>query len=180
MPKGAYNKGKGKCLAWLLAHVDYDGGDCLIWPFGTNKFIGRGTLGVDGKIHYAHRYMCILVHGEPPPDKPYAAHECGNGHLACVHPKHLFWKSSSDNAIDRRLHGRREGANGSRTYLTSEQISEIRSSKGITSQYELAQRFGISRGSVEYWQRSSHDPAPFSTDKYKIARRRRQPQNLTV
>jgi hypothetical protein len=135
----AWNKGDGTALKWLLKHVDYDGDGCLTWPFTVNRFIGRGTLGVDGDVEYAHRYMCMLVHGEPPPDKPYAAHECGNGHLACVHPKHLFWKSSADNAIDRRLHGRPEGAKGTRTSLTPAQVQEIRSSKGTVSQYALNQ-----------------------------------------
>lgn len=168
----AWNKGQGECLKWLLDHADHDGEGCLTWPFSVNRFWGRAQFGVDGKREWAHRYMCKLVHGEPPPDKPYAAHECGNGHLACVHPKHLFWKTSSENALDRRAHGRREGANGTRTYLTPGQVSEIRESKGIVAQFALAAKFGISRGSVEYWQRTTHEPLPFSENKYNVARRK--------
>ena len=169
--KTAYNKGQGRGYKWLLAHVDFDGEGCLTWPFTINRFWGRGTFGLDGEVHWAHRYMCKLVHGDPPPDKPYAAHECGNGHLACVHPKHVFWKTSSENAVDRRLHGRREGANGTRTYLTPAQVMEIRESKGKVAQFALAEKFQISRGSVEYWQRKTHEPLPFAMDAVNIKKR---------
>lgn len=152
----------GKGYKWLLEHVDYDGEGCLTWPFRVNPFWGRAQFGVDGKLEWAHRYMCKLVHGEPPPGKPYAAHECGNGHLACVHPKHVFWKSSSENAFDRRLHGRPEGGKGRRAHLTPEQIAEIQSSRGRVAQFALANKFGVSRGCIEWWQKQNRGPAKLS------------------
>ena len=82
MPKGDYLRGNGPKLRWIEAHVSYTGDDCLAWPFAVNERLGRGTLSVNGKVDYAYRYMCKLAHGEQPADKPYAAHECGNRHLA--------------------------------------------------------------------------------------------------
>ena len=135
-------RGRGKNLAWLKAHVGYDGEDCLIWPFSKDGFYGRGRIGVDGKLYWAHHYMCILVNGPAPLDKPQAAHSCGNGHKGCIHPRHLGWKDNSENQRDRREHGRPEGGKGTRTHLTPAQIAEIRSSKGIVPQLKLADKFG--------------------------------------
>lgn len=59
MPSGAKKgagAGRGKGIAFLRAHTDFDGPDCLIWPFGRNPN-GRGTVGFNGEIHLAHRLM---------------------------------------------------------------------------------------------------------------------------
>ena len=57
----------------------------------------------------AHRVVCRLAHGEPPPDKPQATHSCHN--KWCINPRHLRWGSAKDNAADyqqlRRTHGGR-------------------------------------------------------------------------
>ena len=144
---------------WLLSHVAYTGNDCLKWPFSGN-WNGRGHLGWNGKIVKAHRLMCILAHGEPPTPKHQAAHNCGNGHLGCVNPNHLEWKTNSENQRDRRRHGTHHGGKGSRAAIPLQAIDEIRRLKGIETQLSLAKRLGVSRGCIEYWQRSDHAPAP--------------------
>lgn len=152
MPSGGANRGKGRGLRWLKANVNYQGDDCLIWPFCRNNY-GYGQLGINGKVHKASRVMCQLVHGTAPQDRPQAAHSCGNGHLGCCHPWHLSWKDNSANQKDRRAHGSLEGAIGRRTRLTTGQIELIQSTVGIITQERLAAQLGVKRGTIEYWRR---------------------------
>lgn len=149
MPSGGYNKGKGRNATWLRAHVNYQGDDCLKWPFSTDQRVGRGTLGFEGRLYWAHRLMCEWAHGPAPADKPQAAHNCGNGHLGCVNPRHLEWKTNQENCQDKSLHGRAQGRAGKKE-LKPEQIAEIKSLKGIMPQTAIAQRFGVSLSCVQY------------------------------
>lgn len=99
------NNGKGKGIKWLREHVGYQGDDCLVWPFSRRKD-GYGQVGVDGFVSKAHNVMCELVHGPAPSRNHMACHECGNGHLGCVHPKHVFWRTHAENMRDMVRHGR--------------------------------------------------------------------------
>lgn len=146
---GGYNRGKGRNAAWLRAHVDYQGNECLKWPFSTDPRVGRGTLGFEGKLYWAHRLMCEWAHGPAPADKPQTAHNCGNGHLGCVNPRHLEWKNNQQNCQDKSLHGRAQGRLG-RKELQPKQIAEIKSLKGKMSQVAIADRFGVSLSCVQY------------------------------
>lgn len=134
---------------WLEERVVYDGADCLIWPFSTLD--GYGNLGIDGQQHYAHRYMCELVNGPAPSPDHQAAHSCGNGGKGCVHPRHITWKTRSENARDRVLHGR--GATGKGGLLTPEIADQIKALRGIKTQREIAQMFGTTRQNVGDIQR---------------------------
>lgn len=146
------NKGKGKCAAWVFDHIGYQGDDCLMWPYGRTTH-GYGQLGYMGEMYAAHRFMCELAHGKAPADKPQAAHSCGNGHLGCCNPKHLSWKSNSENQRDRRAHGTQKGGIGTRTRLTQDQIERIWRSPGKETQFGLAAELGVKRGTIEYWLR---------------------------
>lgn len=143
MPSGGANRGTGKTLKWLKEHVNHDGNDCLIWPFNRIPN-GYGMFGYLGKMYYAHRYMCELVNG-PPPEGHEAAHSCGNGKLGCANPKHLSWKTKSENRLDALRHGtgvrNRSGPKGS---LTDEQVLAIRRLKGQETQDRIAEMFNIS------------------------------------
>lgn len=154
---------KSECLRWLVAHTAYSGEGCLTWPFAT-EYNGRGHLGFQGKIVRAHRLMCTLVKGPPPTPKHQAAHSCGNGHLACVHPLHLSWKTQAENEADKRLHGTAKGGasgeGGNRTHLSIDQIKSIRADKGLLPAAVTAKKHGVRRSTVRYWQDSTHDPAP--------------------
>lgn len=105
---GSYEKRENPKKArvpWIKKHVDYDKDGCLIYPFGRSPSTGYAALRLeDGSNIGAHRYMCILANGEPPTKKHLALHSCGNGHLGCVHPKHLRWGTYSDNIKDRNKH----------------------------------------------------------------------------
>src|SRR5690348_175562 len=100
----SWNKGKSVPLDWLRANASNEKDQCLIWPFSRN-WNGYGHLNRDDKIVYAHRVMCEIVNGPAPGKKHVAAHSCNNGHLGCVSPKHLSWKTPSQNLLDRRKAG---------------------------------------------------------------------------
>ena len=140
-------RGNGKAVAWLRAHVDYDGEGCLPWPFCLCN--GYGHFGHEGENHYAHRFMCTLVKGPPPTPFHEAAHSCGRGDQGCVHPQHLDWKTTSGNQLDRALHGTKNSW-AARGKLTPEEAAQIRALKGQKTQQEIAAMFGISRSQVSW------------------------------
>lgn len=140
--------------AWIEAHKDYPHEDwCLVWPFSRDPRIGRGAFAAaEGESPWAHRIMCEAVNGPPPPDKPQAAHSCGNGHLGCVNPRHLSWASNSENQRQRYAQGRiNPNANGNRSQFTPQQIAEIRAKYGEFTQTKLAEMYGCSLGTIQYY-----------------------------
>jgi hypothetical protein len=143
----------GKTSDWLEAHRDYPHRDwCLIWPFARESRVGRGVMGANGRSGWAHRFMCELVHGPAPADRPQAAHSCGNGHEGCVNPLHLSWASNSENQLQRYAHGRvNNNANGNKGRFTSEQIDSIRAQWGEFTQVKLAEIYGCSLGTIQYY-----------------------------
>lgn len=121
---GFYQEGEGP--DWLAEHVHHQGDECLIWPFGRNGR-GYGAVGQDGDRVGAHRAMCILAHGQPPTPEHHAAHSCGNGHLGCVHPGHLSWRTPAENQQDRLKHGTSSRGTGNACAKINEsQVREIR------------------------------------------------------
>ena len=153
MPSGGHNKGNGKAAKWVFAHVNYAGDDCLKWPFSRTD-TGYGQLGYLGKLYKAHRLMCILTNGESPTSKHEAAHNCGNGMRGCVNPKHLEWKTPSENQLDRARHGTavtsRYGKVGKLNKLQRQEIINL---KGKMTQREIAKLYGVHFETVSRWQR---------------------------
>ena len=135
-------------LAWLEANASHMGDDCLFWPY--EKGGGRGRPGMtitrpDGtkERHLASHQMCRIAHGPPPADRPVAAHSCGNGHLGCLNPRHLSWKTYKENTGDMWVHGTMPlGEKHHHAKLTEEMVREIRRSSVGTA--ELARRLGVS------------------------------------
>lgn len=140
---------------WIYSHLDYDGESCLPWPFSRDDK-GYGCVKFDGRVTKAHRVVCKLVNGPAPDDKPQAGHNCGNGHLGCVHPKHLGWTNNSQNQLDRTAHGRRTGhPYGRKGKLNAEQVAQIQAERGRTPISALAKRFGVKRGAIDYWHKKA-------------------------
>lgn len=139
---------------WLKAHVNHQADECLIWPFtraqggpgsvtGTVVGLSRGNIS-------ASRAMCILAHGSPPSSDHVAAHNCGNGHLACVNPRHLRWATKLENAADTLIHGTRRSAGPKgRRALTAKQIEAVRILKDQMSAADIAEIFSVSLPTVE-------------------------------
>lgn len=144
---------ESRAKEWLLAHHNYPHKDwCLIWPFARDRREGRGLTGDGRKNRLAHRVMCEMVNGPPPDDKPQATHNCGNGHQGCVNPHHLLWGSNSDNQKQRYAHGRpNPNANGNRSQFTPEQIETMRSQWGEFTQEKLAEMYGVSIPTIQYY-----------------------------
>jgi HNH endonuclease len=141
-----YNKGKGKAYLWLKEHCSFDGDDCLTWPFSKHP-TGYGCFGHLGKQRYAHRFMCELANGPAPADGLEAAHSCGKGHLSCVNPKHLSWKTPSENKLDQSRHGTNKGnPYGNRGTLNEDQVRDIRAANERRD--ALAEKYGLSTSAI--------------------------------
>ena len=177
------NNRTGGSIRWLHEHFGYEGDDCLIWPFFRDDK-GYARLSHNRKGHKAHRLMCEWVYGPAPADKPFAGHSCGNGHLGCVHPLHLRWTNNSENQLDRIAHGRQAGQPyGNKGKLTAEQVAEIQAERGKTTIRELAERYGVKRGAIDYWHKRArmgfgyrgHDAVDWS-EVHRRIRAAKQPQ----
>jgi DNA-binding transcriptional regulator YiaG len=141
-------RGQGETVKWLRDRVGYAEAECLIWPF-TRKVDGRGLFGFEGKHHQAHRFMCELVNGPPPTPAHDAAHSCGRGHDGCVHPKHLSWKTKTENQKDRRRHGTKSASSWRwRPKLTPADVIAIRKYKGPMTQAKMAEVYGVTDATI--------------------------------
>lgn len=99
---------------------------------------------VGGVQKRAHRWMCILAHGNPAIGME-AAHSCGISQ--CVNPKHLRWATPAENSADKNLHGTdNRGERNGKTKLTAADIAAIRNAPpGLRA---LMDKYGISKGCV--------------------------------
>lgn len=128
----------------------HTGDECLIWPFANNGE-GYGKVWVDGRRTGSHRYVCELVNGPPPTAEHEAAHSCGRGHIGCISPGHLSWKTSAENKADKLIHGtHNRGERNGRVKLTEAEAREILALKGTESQLDLAKRFCVSFQTVSH------------------------------
>lgn len=125
--------------------------ECIIWPFARNEH-GYGVFGKRrGEIASAlvSRVICAEVHGMPPDRSYEAAHSCGNGHLGCINPRHLKWKTSKQNKDDQIRHGTRNyGERNGRSHLTAEKVKSIRSMSATMRQRDVAKHFNIDPSTV--------------------------------
>lgn len=140
----------GTPLKWIEdVALCFAGEECLIWPFARGSK-GYGTIHLDGKYKIVSRFVCEKAHGSPPTPSHEAAHSCGMGHMGCVHPGHLSWKSMLENEADKLKHGTiRRGERHGNSKLSIEDVRRIRvmSSEGMT-QFKIADRFGINQATV--------------------------------
>lgn len=148
---------KGAVPAWIKAHVNYTGDDCLKWPFESWSQ-GRGVIRLPGGQNMiASRYMCILAHGEPPTPEHEAAHNCGKGHEGCMNPRHLRWATRLENVADMEIHGTvMRGPKNRMSKLTIEQVREIRATPKSVTNRELAERFGMNHNHIRLVRAGIH------------------------
>jgi hypothetical protein len=136
--------GKGRTIEFLRLLVGHQGNACVTWPF-SNDGRGYGQFGFEGKTLKAHRMMCELAYGQSPSPEHQAAHSCGRGHLGCVNPKHLSWKTPKENMADSVRHGTaRFGKGRVRVKLSQSDYEQIMALKGAKTQQEIATMFGVS------------------------------------
>lgn len=126
----------------------FAGSACLTWPYNRNS-AGYGMIWVDGRGALVSRLACESVHGPAPTDRHQAAHSCGNGHLGCVNPHHLEWKTQAANFADKVDHGTdNRGARHPMARLTEDAVRQIRALKGALSEKKIAERFGVSASMI--------------------------------
>lgn len=158
----------GDGMTWIRVSAKYTGDECLIWPM--NRPRGYPMVMCDGKLRYAHRVMCELVNGQPPTPTHEAAHSCGRGNQGCMTPRHLSWKTRSENQAERRSHGTHgKGMPGRRYKLTAETAAEIRTKIGTMTNDALAAQYGVTRSNIrqielgKIWP-ADRKPVRFFTD----------------
>lgn len=134
---------RGTGAYWLWERRNYQGDNCLIWPFSKNEK-GYGQVGYERTVWKAHKLMCSFVHGERRYPEYEVCHTC-SGKKSCVNPKHLVWGNKSMNMLDRRRDGTK--AQGRVWKLTPEKVAQIRS-RGAYKVKDLAKEFGVSEGTI--------------------------------
>lgn len=92
--------------------------ECLIWPFARDGH-GYARIKRDGRPQIVCRIVCETRNGPPPTPDHQAAHICGKGKAGCVNPKHLAWKTQSENEADKFIHGTRVRAGSQSQRRTS-------------------------------------------------------------
>ena len=149
-PLARFQAERGAPLAWIEAHLHHQGDECLMWPFKARYGNGYPAVWFRGKLTGAHRVMCILAHGEPPFEAAEAAHSCGRGRDACLHPLHLRWATHAENFADRVKHGTSgAGEKNPQAKLTWVQVRIIRArpAEGETH-LAIANDYGVDRKCV--------------------------------
>lgn len=123
---------------------------CLLWPF-SKAGDGYGRIGMGGKRVKVHRYVCEDIYGSPPTPKHEAAHSCGNGHLGCVNPHHLSWKTRAENFADKLIHDtHNRGERNGFAKITEAQARAVLSLKGKASRSEISKTTGVSLANVSH------------------------------
>lgn len=139
-------KGKGARYLWLLAHVGHQGDDCLFWPFPPHE--GYRSLSYLGVSYSAHRFMCELANGQRPEGYE-AAHSCGRGGEGCLNPRHLSWKTRTENERDKFRHGGTAwNAGKAQEKLTAADVAQIRERYPAETVTQLAKAFNVTRSNI--------------------------------
>lgn len=117
--------------------------NCIFWPFPRTK-AGYASINVGRTRRVASRVICEIAHGSAPEPHYQAAHSCGNGHLACINPRHLSWKTPADNQADRIAHGTaNRGSKHGLAKLNESQVIEIMALKGTRPLNDIAETYGV-------------------------------------
>lgn len=139
---------QGLPLEWLKSNIGYTGNGCLTWPFSKLKS-GYAQIRFRGRATSASHVMCLLAHSDPVGDRNEAAHSCGNGHKACVNPRHLRWATRVENCADMISHRTRiRGESNWNSKIKEDDVRKIRSLNGSMLRREIGELFGLSQPSV--------------------------------
>ena len=145
------DQGRVRTLKRTLRSASVEALENSVMKFGYENHGGRRqvTLCKHGKIKrfLVHRLVLLAFTGPAPEDKPVARHL--NGDYLDNRPENLAWGTMQENANDAARHGTRaKGEQLKQSALTETQVREIRAARGLISQKELAQKYGISQVAV--------------------------------
>lgn len=132
-------RGEAKAFIENLPDTDH----CIYWPFYLYKN-GYGYLRFKGVDRPVHRVSLMMATGEDPA-KLDASHTC---HIRrCVNPRHLSWKTRSENLRDRPYNGtvNRGEVNGN-AKLTRTDVAAILRDRRV--QHVIAKDYGIAQPTV--------------------------------
>jgi hypothetical protein len=117
--------------------LPYEDDACLPWPFAVGTH-GYGTLGKKT----VPRLLCTITRG-PAPRRAHSAHDCG--FKLCVNKRHVWWKTPSENALDRHRHG----TMNNKTKITKADAEDVRRAVANGSPYKpLQAKYGISAPTI--------------------------------
>lgn len=106
---GSRRRGYGRSAGtrWTGAHqlMQRQTDECVMYPFKPAAD-GYPVMTYRYKAFRVHRYVCRVVHGEPPSADHEAAHSCGVP--MCINPQHLRWATRLENEADKVTHGTSE------------------------------------------------------------------------
>lgn len=141
----------GESLRWLKALIveatDSADDTCrTAWPYFRTEQ-GYPLMWWRGRMRYAHLAVLDLTGRPKPTPKSLTRHLCGNGHLGCLHPRHLKWGTAVENMADKLEHGTsNRGEQHPLAKLTAEDVRAIRASD--EPRKVLALRYGISSSAL--------------------------------
>ena len=133
----------------LLKATTINESGCWICTIGHGRY---GRVKLDGTgIGLKNHRASWMVHKGPIPEGKCVLHTCDTPR--CINPDHLFLGSHADNMADRAAKGRnadQRGEKGPGTYLTAEQVLEIRSlwATGLYTQRQIGDMCGTNEGNV--------------------------------
>lgn len=136
----------GEPAAFIEQAIKHKSNDCLFWPYSRNND-GYAKIRIvkrNGKQSYVYatRLICTAVHGKPSKRNHEAAHNCGNGHLGCVNPMHLEWKTHQQNCVDTITQGRSSNPGARLTEFDVREIRKLITTKKI-SLTKIAQQYAV-------------------------------------
>lgn len=122
---------------------------CWLWT-GTNLNHGYTHLSYQDRLLLGHR-VSYELHRGPIPAGAMVLHRCGNGHLGCVNPAHLYLGDAKQNAADAARHGVLPvGERHHATPLHDADVREIRRAhaSGEAGYRALGRRYGIDKAAI--------------------------------
>ncbi len=140
-------KTQGQAMQFLRSALFSKTDDCIIWPFGRNRF-GYGKVYYEGRDQLAHRVALSLSAGPAPVKGMHVAHNpavCSSP--ACINPTHLRYATAKENCEDKHVSGTL--AEGSKVGTARIKLSDAKAILVATGSYrQIAEKFGVSRSTV--------------------------------